>query len=130
MYYSEENNRYEQLTKKFTVSADNLNKDGVLAISKMLNEIVKLNDRAIKKAYGVLDYDKISTTHYEFDFPEYAVLGDVIEIETLFTITKHNKLLIDTVVRTKTDISKTIGEGRFIYQPILTATNPNRPALA
>lgn len=96
----------------------------------MLNEIVKLNDRAIKKAYGVLDYDKISTTHYEFDFPEYAVLGDVIEIETLFTITKHNKLLIDTVVRTKTDISKTIGEGRFIYQPILTATNPNRPALA
>ncbi len=116
MEFTEQMSRYNLLTKRFTVVRENLNKDGVLAICKMLNEMIKLNDRAIKIAFGGLNYDSITAAHYEIDFIGQADLGDTVEIESQYTPTKNDSLLIDIIIRKRTDKTITIGEGRFVFQ--------------
>lgn len=116
MELTEQRNKYELLTKRFTVAKENLNKEGVLTVCKLLNEMIKLNDQAIKKAFGSLNYDQISASHYEVDFPDQAQLGDAVEIESQYVTTRNNSLLIDIIIRKRTGKKTTIGEGRFVFR--------------
>ncbi|PQJ12757.1 hypothetical protein CJD36_003135 [Flavipsychrobacter stenotrophus] len=116
MEFTEQLKNYSLLTKRFIVGNENLNKEGVLAVCKLLNEMIKLNDQAIKKAFGSINYDRISASHYEIDFIDQAALGDAVEIESQYTTTRNDSLLIDIIIRKRTNKKITIGEGRFVFQ--------------
>ena len=130
MELTEQPGRYSLLTKRFTVAKENLNKEGVLAVCKLLNEMIKLNDQAIKKAFGSLNYDRISASHYQVDFLDQASLGDAVEIESQYTTTRNNSLLIDIIIRKRTNTRTTIGEGRFVFRSKDSVAASLMPAFA
>ena len=107
---------YNVLKHTFFVKGGNLNNDGELDICTILNEVLKLIDAAVVKAYGVLDYNRLVVWRSNVNFLEDAVLDDLIELESYYKVAFDNSLEIKLVVNKRNEHQSTlIAEGNFLF---------------
>lgn len=84
-----------QINSTLYVSRDTINETGLLSTCKILEEINRINDDAIVRAFGNFNLSCISVAHYHVDILRSAQLGDTLKIESQYTILQNGVLQVN-----------------------------------
>lgn len=99
----------------FTVRRADLDEQQRLAVCRLLRELTTLTDRAVKHAFGSMNYDCISATQYMVDFTGYASNGDVVELRTEVVQIPGRLELAITIHKKRNAQYRQIGQGNFVF---------------
>ncbi|MCF8450153.1 MAG: hypothetical protein K9G49_09820 [Taibaiella sp.] len=84
----------DQINSTLYVSKETINEAGVLSTCKILDEITRINDDAIVRAFGNFNLSCISVAHYHIDILRSAQLGDTLKIESQYTVLQNGMLQV------------------------------------
>jgi hypothetical protein len=82
---NKQNKTRHLMANSFIVNDENLDHESALSVCKILNAITSLNDEAIIKLFGTLDFNKIILKHFNIDIIGKAFLNDMVHFYSYAT---------------------------------------------